>query len=97
MASTYDVGDVARLSTTFAASGLAVDPSSVALTILTPAWASTTYTYGVDAQIVRSSTGAYYCDVTLTAPGRYGWRWVSAGTGAAATESWLMVRSQDVP
>ncbi len=97
MANSYDVGDVARLSTAFTVSGVATDPSSVALTILTPASASTTYTYGVDAQIVKSATGSYYCDLTLTAPGRYGWRWVSAGTGAAATESWLMVRTQDVP
>jgi hypothetical protein len=97
VASTYDVGDVARLSTTFATSGVAVDPSSVALTILTPGWVSTTYTYGVDAQIVKSATGAYYSDLTLTAAGRYRWRWVSAGTGAAATESWLTVRTQDVP
>ncbi len=97
MATTYDVGDVARLSAAFTQTAVAVDPSTVALTVLTPAAASTTYTYGVDGALVKDSTGIYHLDLAIAAAGRYRWRWVSTGTGASAGESWLMVRARDVP
>ncbi len=92
MATTYDVGDVARLTATFTQAAVATDPGTVALTLVTPAGVSTTYTYGA-AELVKASTGIYYRDVAIAEAGRYRWRWLSTGTGAAAAESFLLVRA----
>ncbi len=97
MANTYDVGDVARLSAAFTQTAVAIDPSTVTVTYVTPSGNTTVYVYAVNAELVKASTGNYYVDVALTAAGIYRWRWVSTGTGAAASEGWLQVRQQDVP
>ena len=93
MATTYDVGDVARISAAFTQSSVAVDPTTVSLTVVDPAGTSVSYTYA-GATVTRSSTGNYYVDVALTAAGKWRWRWVSTGTGAAAAEDFLLVRSR---
>ncbi len=97
MANTYDVGDVARLSAAFTADSVAADPSTVTLTVLTPAGASTTYTYGVDLALTKYSTGVYRLNLTIATEGKYRWRWLATGTGSAAAESYLLVRTRDVP
>ena len=50
----YIVGDAPRLTGTFKNSaGLASDPTGITFKIKEPDGASTTYTYGTDAQLVR--------------------------------------------
>lgn len=78
---TYYPGHVLRFSTTFTVSGTPTDPSTVTLTVAGPA-SSTSYLYGTDAEVIKSGTGAYYADITLSSAGVWRWRWV--GTGAAA-------------
>lgn len=97
MATTYDVGDVARVSAAFTTSGSAVDPTTVTVTTQTPAGVSTTSTYGTDVALVKDSTGNYHLDLSLSAAGKYRWRWTSTGTGAASEESFLIVRHRSVP
>ena len=96
MATTYDVGDVVRMTGTFAQNGTATDPSTVAIQIRTPVGAVVTYTYGTDAEVVKSSTGVFYADYTVTGSGQHWYRWVSTGTGAAAEEGHFEVRPTKV-
>lgn len=91
-ANTYDVGDVVRITGSFAQSGSAVDPSAVTLTYRTPAGALVTLTYGTDAALERTAAGAYRVDLPVTQTGTYQYRWVSTGTGAAAEEGRFIVR-----
>jgi hypothetical protein len=92
---TYDVGDVTRLSITFTQGGAAIDPSTVSLTVQQPDGTQTTYTY-TGATITRDSLGNYHVDVSLTLVGTHRYRWVSTGTGAAAEEGSIAVRVRRV-
>ena len=96
MAATYDVGDLVRVTGTFTnAAGAAVDPTVVTFTFRTPAGVATTYTYGVDAQLVKSATGVYYVDINVTAPQYWYCRFVSTGSGQAAGPHVFWVRPND--
>ena len=97
MANTYDIGDVVRLTTaiTTTATGAAVDPTGLAVILRTPA-KNTTYTYGVDVEVVKDSVGNYHLDHTTTLAGRHVYRWVATGTAAAASENQFRVRVSQV-
>jgi hypothetical protein len=92
MASTYDKGDLLRLTGTFTnASGTATDPTTITLKIKAPGTALATYTYAL-SQVTKSSTGVYYKDISLATVGRWFYRWEGTGTVEAAVEGWFEVR-----
>ncbi len=83
----YHVGDKVRCTGTFeTAAGTDTDPSAVYCRVKTPSGTTTTYTYGVDAALVKSATGIYYVDVSITEAGTWHYRFYSTGTGQAAGE-----------
>jgi hypothetical protein len=88
----YDLGDVVRITGTWTDSGgTATDPGTIAFNYTDPNGAATSLTYPTDAEIVKSSTGVYYVDVTASLEGTWFWRWVSTGSGAAADEGQFAV------
>jgi len=84
---TYDKGDLVRVTGTFTnAAGTAIDPTVVKFQFITPAGVTTAYTYGTDAEVVKSATGIYYVDIDASQTGIYYYRLYSTGTGQAAAE-----------
>ena len=69
------------------AAGTDMDPTTVAVTVQTPELVETTYTYGSDSYPVKSATGIYYIDVSLTSSGWWMLRWLATGTGQTAWET----------
>lgn len=53
------------------------DPASVTFTVRKRNGTATTYTYGVDPQIVRDTKGQYHIDLAFATPGTYYYRWRS--------------------
>jgi hypothetical protein len=94
--STCDIGDVIRITGTFAQAGSALDPTTVSLQVRTPDGTITTYVYPTDSALVRTATGAYRLDYAITLAGQHWYRWVTTGTGAAAEENWFVVRPKQV-
>lgn len=94
MASTYDIGDVSRLTCLFTQNAVVIDPGTVNLKVTAPDGTSVSYAY--PATIGKDSVGVYHVDVAITLTGTYRYRWVSTGTGAGAEESWLQVRPRRV-
>lgn len=88
----YDIGDLVRCTGTFASSGANVNPAAVMFKAKSPAGVVTTYTYGVDAALVRDATGVYHVDVSATEAGDWSYRFWSTGTGQAAAEGQFGVR-----
>ena len=93
MANRYDKGDVVRLSGAFTSGGSAIDPTTVAIKVKDPSGVIQTFTYGTEASVVKDSTGNYHYDLTTSMVGQYWYRWESTGTGAAAGETYLAVKS----
>lgn len=82
----YDVNDAERVTFTYRnTAGTLANPTATTATITTPAGVATTYTYGVDGQLVRDSTGVFHIDVTFNAAGT--WTVEGYGTGAVAAAS----------
>lgn len=70
-----------------------VDPDTVTFVTMSPTGSAKTYTYGVDAELGRTDTGDYYCDVTPDESGRWFWRWTATGSGTTvAHEGQFMVQ-----
>lgn len=93
----YDYGDLVRVSGHFTdANGDDVDPTVVMLTFVEPGVAAVTYTFGVDADLVRDSAGHYHVDLDADTAGRWRYRWFSTGTGQAAGETFFDVRKLGV-
>lgn len=92
MANFYQVGDLVRVTGTFTTlAGAATDPTSVFFSFKTPSGTTTTYTYGTDAQLVKSGVGIYYVDVSITEKGNWYYRFFSTGTGQTADEGYFSV------
>lgn len=88
----YDVGDLVRATAVFAdAAGTAVDPTAVTVKTKSPAGVVVTYTYGVDAAVVRDSVGHYHLDVDIPTAGAWTVRWAATGTGQCAAEDTFVV------
>lgn len=102
MGSTFDIGDLRRVASTFTdTGGSAADPTNVKLHIETTSTGVQTFTRtgattGTVDSVVRVSAGTYYYDWTVTTSGIHEWRWTSTGSGADSQESWFNVRRRRV-
>lgn len=87
----YQYGDAVRCSTGTGgftdSAGTAIDPMNVYFSVKNPVGITTTYTYGVDTQLVKDATGKYHVDVNANLVGAWFYRFYSDGTGQAADES----------
>lgn len=98
MANAYDVGDLVRISATFAnVSGVNADPTTVKAKFKNPAGTVTTYTYGTDVQLVKDATGKYHVDISITSNGEWWYRWEGTGAVQAAEENDFVVRKSQFP
>ena len=96
MANEYDIGDKVRATVTFRnISDVLTDPTTIIIRTKTTADVEASFTYGVDAEVIKSSTGIYYMDITTTAAGNYFYRGVGTGTLVAAGESFFVVRASE--
>ena len=92
MAVHFDKGDEIRVQTTFSDSdGNATDPAAVYFKFTDPSGNTATYTYGVDAELVKSATGIYYVDIDCDESGSWRWRFYSIGSGQATDEGYFIV------
>jgi len=81
----YDYLDRVKLSVTFTnVSGVAVDPSTVAVKWRDPSGNTTTKTYGVDAVVTKTGTGVYEVIMDIDEQGKWYYRW--EGTGATGAQ-----------
>lgn len=85
-------GQQYRLQTTVQTNSTNVTPTTITLSVITPAGVTTTYT---SSQVTNSSTGVYYYDYTMALEGMYYYKWVTTGTGAGANQG--QFRSLDTP
>lgn len=87
-------GSVQRLTINLqSTAGVDTDPTALTFKLMDPMGTETTYTYGTDAQIVKTSTGDYYVDVVPDRGGRWFYRWVSTGSAAGAQEGNFIVQA----
>lgn len=93
----HDIGDVRRLPITFTNNaGSSADPSTVIFRMREPDDTVTAYTYGVDAELIKTDTGDYYVDWPFTQAGRHVYRWEGTGTGGATTETEIIIQPRNV-
>lgn len=100
MASTYDLGDVVRITSTFTdTGGTRADPTTVYFAYETPDGTAYSTSYsgaGIIVQATTPSTGVYYVDLTTTGRGLYEYRFTSTGVVTASGEGWFSVRARRV-
>lgn len=61
--------------------GTDVDPSTVTFRLMSPCGVESSYVYGTDSEVGKSSVGDYYADFVPDEAGRWFYRWESTGTG----------------
>lgn len=97
----YDLGDEVRCSTAEVpftnTAGTVIDPAAVFFKVKNPSGTVTTYTYGVDAALVKVSTGIYRVDVDANMSGTWWYRFYSTGSGKAADERSFTVAASEFP
>ena len=97
MANTYDVGDLITTTGTWTdTDDDPLDPTAVFFSFRDPSGNVTSYTYGVGAQITKTSTGIYTCNISIDKAGTWYYRWYATGTGQAAQEDYFLVWPQRV-
>jgi hypothetical protein len=95
--SSYDRGDLVRITATFTAGGVNTDPSAVYLYLRAPDGTLTTLQYGVDAAVVKTSTGVYRYDYSATSKGDVYYRWAGTGAAQAADQGTFFVQDDVGP
>ncbi len=92
--SKYEKGDEVRCSGVFTnLSDVAIDPTAVLFEVKSPGGVTTSYTYGVDAELVKNSTGNYHVLVDGNEVGRWFYRFHSTGNGQAADEGEFVIKT----
>ena len=91
------IGSVVRLAINFSNDSFVdVDPTTVAIKVMSPSGIETTYTYDEDDELLFLDTGDYLIDITPNEPGRWFYCWITTGTNlATALEGNFVV--QDSP
>lgn len=78
MGNTWQYGNAITLKGTFTDDlGVYADPSTIKLSVMTPAGVLTTYEYGVDASLIKQDTGRYEMDILANEIGIWYYRWFS--------------------
>ena len=96
MANTYDVGDQIRVTATFTNStSTTTDPTAITCKHKDPGGTITSLVYITDAEVVRSTKGVFYTDVTLDETGTWYVRWAGTGACVAAAEHYWLVRKSE--
>jgi hypothetical protein len=95
--SSYDRGDLIRITATFTVGGVATDPTAVYLYLRAPDGTLTTLQYGVDASLTKTATGAYRYDYSATARGDVYYRWAGTGAAQAAEQGTFFVQDDVGP
>lgn len=95
----YHVGDKITIYGTWTnAAGVATDPGSIFAKYKDPAGTVTTYTYSVDAELVKDSAGIYHVDIDADEAGMWYYRFYSTGSGqASSTIASFVVFPSDLP
>lgn len=76
----HDVGDLRRLAVLFKdLNDVAADPTGIIFKIREPDGVLTTFTFGVDSQLVKDATGNYHVDHSIIKAGRHAWRFEGTG------------------
>lgn len=78
------VSELARLTNTFTVAGTPTDPTTITLTLTTPAGVATSYTFA-GGTVTKDGTGVYHKDVTCDQAGEWTFQWVGTGTAADTT------------
>ena len=93
----YDKGDLIRCTGTFTnAAGTETDPDDVFFKVRDPYRnIIVEYEYGVDAEVIKSSTGIYYSDVSGDVVGKYFYTYYSTGAGQAAGENDFNIKESE--
>jgi nitrogen fixation protein FixH len=71
--------------------GTAVDPDTVTFKLREPCGTITSYVYGTDSEVARSSAGNYTATFTPDKGGRWFCRWESTGTGKKTTADEMFI------
>jgi hypothetical protein len=85
-ANTYVIDSSFKLEAEFTNESGVADPTTVIFKIKKPDGTITTYTYGVDAEVIRESLGVYYMIVTVDTPGNWWYKIMGTEALIAATE-----------
>ncbi len=88
----YKYGTLVRMSAAFTVGGVDTNPTTLVYKLKNPAGDVTTYTYGVDVQLVKDGgDGHYHVDYTTLSAGLHSYRFVGTGAAAVAGEKQFQV------
>lgn len=89
----FGYGNRVKISAAFTnIAGAAVDPATVKCAVEAPVSGQLNYTYGVDAEVVKSAVGNYYVERDLDEVGIWNYRWEGLGSHLSADEGFFHVR-----
>lgn len=81
---TYYVGSIESISARILdGDGMPVDPTTLTFAVTSPLGVTTTYTAGVDAEIVHEGQGLFRFDLALSTKGNWTYLWTASGNIAA--------------
>lgn len=70
-----------------------VDPATVTFRLRSPCGVESTYVYGSDSEVTKSSVGDYAAEIVPDEAGRWFYRWQTTGSGTAlATEGDFLIQ-----
>ena len=93
----FDVGDLIRSSLVIKVASVLTDPGGLTFQLKDPSnGAVSTFTFGVDGELVKDSTGNYHIDNSIAESGIHQYRWASTGVAQGAEEGSYRVQIQEV-
>lgn len=92
----HDHGDLVRVSAEFRnTAGVLTDPTTISFSFKTPSGVETTYVYGTNAQVGRTSAGLFFVDLQANESGVWVWRFKGTGAVEQSDEGQFFVQPTD--
>ena len=91
--SRFTKGQLVEVAATFTTDDIPTDPTLVVFRVIRPFGPEESYTYGVDSEVIKSSTGLYKMDILCDDSGEFWYRVEGTGMVTDAFEGSFLVRS----
>ncbi len=96
MDNTYDVGDSVRLKAWFTVTGSYADPDIVTFWVREPNGNVDTFNF-TSGTVSQETTGKFFLDIFVNAPGQWWYEIFGTGTVLAADENYFLVEISVIP
>jgi len=95
LATTFDVGDQARLTVDVKVDDVLTDPTGLQIQVKDPDRVVVSFAFPGDSEVVNDAVGQFHFDFSVLSTGRHVYKWIATGAAVGAEERSFIVKESE--